>query len=141
MLARQSAGFLPIALALSTMTVGCRQGRKVGPAVVAQTSTASSADTYREIKPEDGVDFYSRSSSQELRADGNLYMEGFECGVIDGNGKEINIALLSTTVDRGLIRTKDLGVLKIQPSQSMGVKLLATESQIEILRSLQTSAR
>ncbi len=96
-------------------------------------------EVYRQVSREDGIRFYSRASSEELLGDGTLHEEGFECGVIGDDGKEIGIALVSTTVDRGLIRTKDIGILKTKSGGPMANRLLATEGQIKKLRALQSS--
>jgi hypothetical protein len=110
-----------------------------GAASKEAAATQLAPEIYRQVNPEDGIRFYSRATSEEFRADGYLHQEGFECGVIGDDHKEIGIALVSTTIDHGLIRTKDFGILKTEMVSPMVLKLLATESQIKKLRALQSS--
>lgn len=104
---------------------------------------------YRQVSAEDRIRFYSESSTIELLPDpdakplqASLHEEGFECGVIGDNGKKVEIVLVSTTVDHGQIKTRDFGILKLQPAaQGMAIKLFATETQIKKLRALQSSGQ
>jgi hypothetical protein len=122
-------------------------GQKETKKPVTQTNPKTAGEVYRQVSPNDGIHFYSRASSVELLPDpnakpfeGNLHEEGFECGVVGADGKEIVIALVSTTIDHGRIQTKDFGVLKLETGSNMAGKLLATESQIKKLRALQQAS-
>jgi hypothetical protein len=102
--------------------------------------TARASEVYRQVDREDGIRFYSRAASVELLPDGSLHQEGFECGVIGDDGKEIRIALVSTTIDHGQIKTKDFGILKQKMASNNAAQLFAMESQIKQLRALQSSS-
>jgi hypothetical protein len=130
---------LPLAIAITFVVQGTRGSAQSSKPVNPKAPTAAPvSEEYRQVSREDGIRFYSRASSVELLGDGTLQEEGFECGVIGDDGKEIPIALTSTTTDHGRIKTKDFGVLKIMGANGMRTKLFATESQIKKLRVLQS---
>lgn len=104
--------------------------------VQAAAATQPASEIYREVTEADGIKFYSTAQKETYQFDA-LHEEGYECGVIGPDGKKIQIALVSTTVDRGRVETKDLGVLMIEAPNT----LLATESQIRQLRTLQSSGQ
>ena len=69
-----------------------------------------------------------------------MQKEGFEFGVTTADGKELPVALVTTTVDHGLIKTEDFGVLKLLGGNGqLIVRILATESQIKKLREFQSA--
>jgi ankyrin repeat protein len=96
------------------------------------------ADTYRQVSLDDNIQFYSRMQSEAF-LDGKTQCEGFEFGIIGDDGKEIGIALVSTTVIDGKIETKDFGILKIEAVNPGINRLFATDSQIKKLRALRPS--
>jgi len=99
-------------------------------------------EIYRMVSSrDDGITFFSRCSSEELRADGKLYFEGYTLGIVCTNGKEIDIDLASGTVNGGLIQTAKYGTLLVtnwgQTANDVGI--FAKESQIKKLHELQSS--
>jgi hypothetical protein len=109
------------------LNFGCRAHHDLGPG-------------YREVRSDDGINLFSLSRVQDDKFPAGHY-EGFEIGLYaDGGHTIIPIPLTSTTVDDGLIQTRDFGVLK-QVQDGPSTRFFATESQIQKLRALQASGR
>ena len=98
-------------------------------------------EVYREVTPEDGIQFYERYQSEAFRNGQSSGAVGYDCGVTGADGRKIPIELVTTTVYDGQIQTKDFGILKREPGFNFTVKHFATESQIKKLRELQSSTR
>jgi hypothetical protein len=122
------------------LAVGCK-GKANDPVQTAQATTPS-PEPYREVTAEDGIRYYSRLQMESVTGAG-VHDEGFELFVIGNDRKLIPIPLLSSTVDGGLIQTRDFGVLKEKAggSSTVGFRLFATEDQIKRLRALQASGK
>jgi hypothetical protein len=112
----------------------------IGLTVTAWVVLRSASGVYRPLGSKDDIRFYVRAQELGTR-NGVFYAKGYECGVIGDNGKEIGIALVSTTVNDGQIKTKDFGILKMVMLHDSTVTLLATESQVKKLHELQSSYR
>jgi hypothetical protein len=124
------------------LLAGCK--RSDSATTKAQQEGASEAaapqpppEVYREVKQEDNIRWNFKSHGVIVE-NGIAKSEGFHFYVTGDNGKQIEIALTSTTVEHGQIQTKDFGMLKWESNVSAD-KLFATESQIQKLRALEAS--
>jgi hypothetical protein len=75
-------------------------------------AAAPSPEVYREVRPADGIKFYSKTHMEMYRG-GALHEEQFQLFLIGDDGKDIPVDLASTTVDEGRVETKEFGILKI----------------------------
>ena len=82
-------------LTLCTITLAllvvCGCGKNSSPDV--NNTSQPTAESYRQIKDEDGIKFFARSDSVGVR-NGNIHAEGYQFGLIGKDGKEIPIKLL-----------------------------------------------
>jgi len=142
--------FVFVTFAIATVGFGsCQTAARIKPPSNSPVqSKKPAAEVYRQVTREDGIRFYSRASSIEVVPDPNekpreasFHEEGFECGVIGNDGKEIAIELITQTVDHSRIQTKAFGILKLQVENGMAASLFATESQIKKLIAFQLTGK
>lgn len=122
---------------------GCGQSHSTGGGMTyadmvkksKEEAQAPVPEIYRPVSRQDGIRFWSQMDSYSL-VNGEFNAEGFQFGVIGDDGKKIRIALASSTVARGEIKTVDFGILKQEVASATAGQMFATESQITKLRAL-----
>jgi ankyrin repeat protein len=113
------------------------QGSTTNQTPTASTTNVSGApnkETYRDLKPEDGIQFAAYVDEMSFSFGGKPSGKGLKFGLIDPSGKFIQLELVDRNFDNGRIKTKMFGDIIATSNGTASMRYAATGDQIKKIR-------